>query len=85
MPEGEEFELEAAKSFQSLRIVGNMVGEEFEGYEATKIDILGLVDDSHPATAEFLDDAVMRDRLADHWCEILCLGAAQVNEDEEVG
>ena len=28
--------------------------------------VLGLVDDTHPATAEFLNDAVVRNGLADH-------------------
>jgi hypothetical protein len=32
---------------------------------------LGLIDDTHPALAEFPDDAVMRDGLADHNSPIL--------------
>jgi hypothetical protein len=31
--------------------------------------ILGLVHHTHPVTAEFLDDAIVRDGLADHWRE----------------
>jgi len=32
---------------------------QFQRDEATKLGILSLVDDSHPATAELLDDSVM--------------------------
>ena len=39
-------------------------------------DILGLVDDTHPASAELLDDAVVGDGLAEHWGEILGSGVA---------
>ena len=46
--------------------------------------ILGLVDHAHTAATEFLDDAVMRNGLADHWAEILGLEVGQVNEGEEV-
>ena len=34
-----------------------------EGY------VLSLVDDTHPAAAQLLNDAVVRDGLADHWRE----------------
>jgi hypothetical protein len=33
--------------------------------------VLGLVDHTHPTTAQFLDDAVVRDGVADHWRQIL--------------
>jgi hypothetical protein len=49
-----------------MRVFGYVVGEELESYEATEFDILSLVDDAHPPTTEFLDDAVVRDGLADH-------------------
>jgi hypothetical protein len=38
---------------------GYFVGRELEGHKATEFEILGLVNDTHPATAEFLDDAVV--------------------------
>ena len=56
----------AAKAFQCLRILGHFVGQEFQGDEAAKLGVLGLVDHTHPAAAELLDDAVVRDGLADH-------------------
>ena len=49
--------------------------EGIESDEASKIDVLGFVDHTHTAAAEFLDDAVVRDDLPHHWAEILGLGA----------
>jgi hypothetical protein len=40
---------------------------------------------THPATAQLLDDAVMRDNLANHWAQMLGLEVRQVNEAREVG
>jgi len=33
--------------------------QEFQGYDALKLDIFGLVDDAHPAPADLLDNAVL--------------------------
>jgi hypothetical protein len=41
-----------------------VVRQELERHESAQICVLGLVHDPHPATAEFLDDAAMRNRLA---------------------
>src|SRR5262245_28228641 len=54
-----------AESLKSLRIVGNLLRQEFQRDEAVKTDVLRLVDHTHPAAAEFFEDAVMRDGLAD--------------------
>lgn len=51
---------------QGLRALCHIVGKEFERNEAAEFSILGLVHNSHPASTEFLGDAVMRDGLADH-------------------
>jgi hypothetical protein len=56
-----------AKTFQRLRVLGQIVREEFQGDEATEIGVLGFVDNTHPAAAQLLDDAVVRDGLADHY------------------
>ena len=40
----------------------------------------GFVHHTHPATAQLLDDAVVRDGLANHRVEILGLGIGPVNE-----
>src|SRR5579862_408355 len=56
----------AAKACQSLGIARNVLRQELEGNKAMQAGVLGLVDHTHSAAAQFLDDAVMRDRLADH-------------------
>ena len=60
--------------------MGDFIGKKFEGNEPTKLGVFGFVDDTHPAPAEFLDDAVMRDGLPDHWARILVSEVRQVNE-----
>ena len=63
----------APKSFERLRIMGDIVGQEFERDEAPKLSVFCFVDDTHPTPAELLDDPVVRNRLADklrrrgHW------------------
>jgi hypothetical protein len=56
----------ALKAGECLRVTGNLPRQELEGDEAMKPRVLGFVDDAHAAAAEFLDDAVVRDGLADH-------------------
>ena len=56
----------ALKTADCQGAFGDVVGQELESYKATELHILGLVDDTHAATAEFFDDAVMRDGLVDH-------------------
>ncbi len=41
-------------------------GRNFRATKRSSSRVLGLVDDTHPAAAELLDDAVVRDGLADH-------------------
>src|SRR6266576_4427081 len=52
------------ETFQSLRITGNVVGQELQGDEAAKLGVLGLVDHTHSAAAQFLQDAIVRNGLA---------------------
>ncbi len=59
---GASFALEA---FQGLGIVGDVFGEEFQGYEAAEAGVFGFVDDAHATAAEFFDDAIVRNRLAE--------------------
>src|SRR5580692_2470018 len=63
---GLRFTLEAG---QSLRIFSNIIRQELQGDKAVQLYVLGFVDHTHPATAELLDDAIVRDGLADHWRE----------------
>jgi hypothetical protein len=62
-----------AESFKRLRVISDIFGQELQRDEAAEFSVLSLVDNSHAAAAEFLDDAVMRDHLPDHWAEILGL------------
>src|SRR3984893_10714528 len=59
----------APETLQSLRILRDIIGQELEGDKATKLGVLGFIDNTHAATAQLLDDAVMRDGLPDHWRE----------------
>ena len=56
----------AAKAFNGLRIAGKLLGKKFQPDKSPKFEILGLVDHTHTAAAELLDDSVMGNRLADH-------------------
>jgi hypothetical protein len=54
----------AAKALQRRGIMSNAIGKKLEGYKPAKADILGFVDHAHASAPEFLDDAVVRDGLA---------------------
>ena len=56
----------APKPSQSGRIRGHALGQEFQGDATVQLEVFGLVDHTHPAAAELAQDAVVRDRLADH-------------------
>jgi hypothetical protein len=56
----------AAETLQCLRILRHIFGEKLQRDEAPKLGVLSLVDHAHAAAAEFLDNAVVRDGLADH-------------------
>lgn len=44
---------------EGVRIACNLIGQEFQGYKPTQSSVLSLVHNTHPATAEFLADAVV--------------------------
>src|SRR6202034_20464 len=71
----------ASEAFQRLRVVGNIIRQEFQSDKTAEFEILGLINHNHPTAAELLDDAVVRDGLASHWAEMLGVGLEQVNED----
>ena len=48
------------KALQRLRIARQIVGQKFERDKPVQLRVLGLVNHAHPATAELLDDAVVR-------------------------
>ncbi len=57
------FTLEAG---QGLGISGQFIGKKLQRYETMQREVFRLVDDAHPAAAEFLHDSVVRDGLTDH-------------------
>src|SRR5208282_5754444 len=69
----------ALEAGQGLAIFDNVIGQKLQGDKAVEGDVLGLVNHSHSAASEFLDDAVMRDGLSDHWRESYPHEARQVN------
>ncbi len=64
---------------QGLRIIGNVVREELQGDKAVQFYVFGFVDHTHASAAEFLDDAVVRDGLADQ------MGAVRALRDHDRG
>jgi len=61
-------------------IVRYIFGQELQGDKAVQLHVFGFVDDTHSLTAQFLDDAVMRNGLAEHRLEILGPQVRQVND-----
>ena len=48
------------------RIPARSFGEELQDDESAKLGILSFIDHAHASAAQFFEDAVVRDRLADH-------------------
>ena len=65
------------ETFESLAVSGEIVGEEFECDETVEAGVLSFIDHTHAATAELLQDTVVRDcraavrRGIGHWACIL--------------
>jgi hypothetical protein len=47
----------AAETFQRLRVLGDVRGQEFEGHEAAQFSVFGLIDDAHSATAQLFQNS----------------------------
>jgi hypothetical protein len=54
------------ETFERLRTRGDVLRQKLECYEAAELEVLGLVNHAHAAPAELIDNAVMRNGLADH-------------------
>jgi hypothetical protein len=52
-------------AFQYSRVFRDVLRQEIQRDKATEFRVLGLVHHTHPPASELLDDAVMRDDLAD--------------------
>ena len=64
----------APESLQSLAdLCATSSGRNFRATKRSQARVFGLVDHTHPAAAQLLDNAVVRDGLADHWRRILRL------------
>ena len=51
---------------QCLPISGNLIRQKLQSNKTVKTCVFGLIDYPHSAAAKLLDDAVVRDSLADH-------------------
>ena len=47
------------EALERLGIVRQAVWQKLEGDKAVELDVLGLIDDAHPAAADFFQDSVM--------------------------
>src|ERR1700680_1440213 len=54
-----------AEAFERLRVSGNIFRQELQGDEATWFGVLSFIHHAHPTTAQLLNDALVRDGLAD--------------------
>jgi len=58
------------ESLQRLIVFCYFIGQEFECDELMQAYVLGLIDDIHPAAAEFFEDAKVHASLAEKWLGI---------------
>jgi hypothetical protein len=70
----------ALKTSERLWVSGNLLRQKLESDKAVQPHVLGLVHDTHPAATQLLDDAVVRDGLADHADAMLGALQWEVNE-----
>ncbi len=57
------------KAGQCLWVFGHIIRKEFERDKALEFNVVGLENDTHTATTEFLDNAIVGDGLVDHRAE----------------
>src|SRR5437879_6080928 len=66
----------ALESLERRLIARHLFRQEFEGHQPAELCVFGLVDHTHTAASELLEDAVVRDGLANHghraWQLFLC-------------
>ncbi len=55
-----------SEPFHRVRVFGEFFRQELQGHGTAQVHVLGLVHYAHTSSTEFLKDAVMRDRLANH-------------------
>jgi hypothetical protein len=59
----------ALKTLKRLAVLGTMFGQELQGGEPAELDVLGFINHTHPAAAQLVEDAVMRNGSAYHCFE----------------
>src|SRR6266849_484158 len=74
----------ALETFERLRVACQLLRKEFHGDRAAEARVFGSKDHTHTAAADFFQDAIMRNGLAEHECgsarpAILGGGGTQVN------
>jgi hypothetical protein len=55
------------ETFQGLRVQRQFIWQEFQGDKAPKLGVFSLIDHAHAPAAQLLDNAVVRDGLADEF------------------
>jgi hypothetical protein len=75
----------ALESLQGLLIACQVVWQELQSHEPPQARVFRFVNNTHPATAESLQDSIVRDGLANHLegmflRAILGCGPEQVND-----
>ena len=70
------------EAFKSPVIMRHLGRQEFERCHALQAGIFNFVNDAHPAAAQLLDYAVVRNGFADHWSRSYVPGNCQVNESD---
>ena len=55
----------ALEALERSAIPGQRMGHELDGDDSSEAGIFGPIDDTHPALAEWRENAVMRDGLAE--------------------
>ena len=77
----------SVETLQSPRVSRQIVGKKLQRNEAAKLSVLSFINNAHAAAPELLEDAVVRDGLADervrtwHLQHILGCARKQVNKD----
>ena len=70
----------ALEAFEGLAVAGHFIGKKLESNAAAKAGVLCPVNHSHTATAEFFQDAIVRDCLANHEMRSPSVGSAMLRQ-----
>ena len=68
----------ALEAPEGLGVMGQLWGKNLQCYEAAEFGVLSLVDHTHPAATQRLNDAVMGDGLGDHCMSLDVIGCPRL-------